>query len=180
MSDLRDRRGRVRGSTRKVGVIGWPIEHTLSPVIHNAAFVALGMDWVYVPLPVAAARLPAALDGLGALGFAGANVTMPHKRTWRPTSTASETRRLAAVNTVVVGPGGSLAQHRRRDSTGSASRRRVRCRGPAVLFLRGAPARRALASRGRAPSADRCRRTRPGRGIRHGRGFDQIRGRRPR
>ena len=79
MSDLPDRPGRVRGSTRKVGVIGWPIEHTLSPVIHNAAFVALGMDWVYVPLPVAAARLPAALDGLGALGFAGANVTMPHK-----------------------------------------------------------------------------------------------------
>ena len=58
MSDLPDRPGRVRGSTRKVGVIGWPIEHTLSPVIHNAAFVALGMDWVYVPLPVATARLP--------------------------------------------------------------------------------------------------------------------------
>ena len=74
MSDLLDRPGRVRGSTRKVGVIGWPIEHTLSPVIHNAAFVALGMDWVYVPLPVATARLPAALDGLGALGFAGAEL----------------------------------------------------------------------------------------------------------
>jgi shikimate dehydrogenase len=112
MSDLPDRPGRVRGSTRKVGVIGWPIEHTLSPVIHNAAFVALGMDWVYVPLPVATARLPAALDGLGALGFAGADVTMPHKtRSAELVSDLShDARLLHAVNTIVVGTDG-LAGH---------------------------------------------------------------------
>jgi len=112
MSDLPDRPGRVRGSTRKVGVIGWPIEHTLSPVIHNAAFVALGMDWVYVPLPVATARLHAALDGLGALGFAGANVTMPHKtRAGELVPDLShDARLLRAVNTIVVGTDG-LAGH---------------------------------------------------------------------
>ena len=112
MSDLPDRPGRVRGSTRKVGVIGWPIEHTLSPVIHNAAFVALGMDWVYVPLAVATARLPAALDGLGALGFAGANVTMPHKTRAAELvpDLSHDARLLRAVNTIVVGTDG-LAGH---------------------------------------------------------------------
>jgi len=93
-------------------VIGWPIEHTLSPVIHNAAFVALGMDWVYVPLPVATARLPAALDGLGALGFAGANVTMPHKTRAAELvlDLSDDARLLRAVNTIVVGTDG-LAGH---------------------------------------------------------------------
>jgi shikimate dehydrogenase len=112
MNDLPDRPGRVRGSTRKVGVIGWPIEHTLSPVIHNAAFVALGMDWVYVPLPVATARLPAALDGLGALGFAGANVTMPHKTRAAELvpDLSHDAGLLRAVNTIVVGTDG-LAGH---------------------------------------------------------------------
>jgi shikimate dehydrogenase len=108
MSDLPDRPGRVRGSTRKVGVIGWPVEHSLSPVIHNAAFVALGMDWVYLPLPVATARLPAALEGLGALGFAGANVTMPHKTRAAELvlDLSDDARLLRAVNTIVVGTDG--------------------------------------------------------------------------
>lgn len=112
MSDLPDRPGRVRGSTRKVGVIGWPVEHSLSPVIHNAAFVALRMDWVYVPLPVSTAQLPAALDGLGALGFAGANVTMPHKTRAAELvlDLSEDALRLRAVNTIVVGADG-LAGH---------------------------------------------------------------------
>ena len=113
MSDVPERPGRVRGSTRSVGVLGWPVDHSLSPVIHNAAFVALGLDWVYVPLPVAPAELPAALEGLGALGFAGANVTMPHK-----TSTAEliddlseDARLLRAVNTIVVGADGLVGHN---------------------------------------------------------------------
>ena len=112
MSDLPERPGRVRGSTPKVGVIGWRSENNLSQVIHNAAFVALGMDWVYVPLPVATARLPAALDGLGALGFAGANVTMPHKTRSAELvpELSHDARLLRAVNTIVVGTDG-LAGH---------------------------------------------------------------------
>ena len=44
---------RIHGGTRTVGIIGWPVSHSLSPAIHNAAFAALDLDWTYVPLPVA-------------------------------------------------------------------------------------------------------------------------------
>src|SRR5687767_7628464 len=71
--------GRIGGATRVAGVIGWPVEHSLSPAIHNAAFAATDLDWVYVPLPVRPAWLEAALIGIVPLGVAGANVTMPHK-----------------------------------------------------------------------------------------------------
>ncbi len=102
----------ARGSTHMVGIIGWPVHGSLSPVIHNAAFAALGMDWAYVPLPVAPGDLETALAGLPALGFAGANVTMPHKTdTARLVRDLSEdAERLRAVNTLVVGAAG-LAGH---------------------------------------------------------------------
>ena len=74
---------RARGShggTRTVGIIGWPVSHSLSPAIHNAAFAAMGLDWVYVPLPGRIRlQLSSGARGLAPLGFAGANVTMPHK-----------------------------------------------------------------------------------------------------
>ena len=69
----------ISGTTRPVGILGWPVEHSLSPRMQNAAFAALGLDWVYVPLPTPPDRLADALAGLGALGFVGANVTSPHK-----------------------------------------------------------------------------------------------------
>jgi shikimate dehydrogenase len=69
----------LSGTTRLVGILGWPVEHSLSPRMQNAAFAALGLDWVYVPLPTPPDRLADAVRGLGALGFAGANVTTPHK-----------------------------------------------------------------------------------------------------
>lgn len=70
----------VRGSTRLAAVIGDPVRHSLSPVIHNAAFAACGLDWVYVALPVVAGEVPRALDGVRALGVEGLSVTMPHKQ----------------------------------------------------------------------------------------------------
>lgn len=69
----------IGGATTLVGIIGWPVERSLSPRMHNAAFAALGLDWAYVPLPVPPERLMEAVRGLAALGFAGANVTTPHK-----------------------------------------------------------------------------------------------------
>ncbi len=69
----------ISGTTRLVGLIGWPVEHSLSPRMQNAAFAALGIDWVYVPLATPPERLADAVRGLAALGFAGANVTAPHK-----------------------------------------------------------------------------------------------------
>ncbi|HZL65435.1 MAG TPA: shikimate dehydrogenase, partial [Thermoleophilia bacterium] len=62
-----------------LGIIGDPVSHSRSPAIHNAAFRALGLDMVYVPLPVSAGDLGAAVQGLRALGMRGASVTVPHK-----------------------------------------------------------------------------------------------------
>jgi shikimate dehydrogenase len=69
----------IGGATRLVGLIGDPVDHSLSPLMQNAAFAALALDWGYVPLPVKRERLEEAVSGLEALGFAGANVTIPHK-----------------------------------------------------------------------------------------------------
>jgi shikimate dehydrogenase len=85
------------------GVIGDPVSHSLSPALHNAAFAALGLDWVYVAFPVAAGRAGDAVAAMRALGVAGLSVTMPHKAAVagavdRLTPVA---RRLAGVNTVI-------------------------------------------------------------------------------
>ena len=100
---------RISGSTSLVGVIGWPVAGSLSPTIHNAAFRALGLDWVYVPLAVPPGALAEAVAGLRALGFAGANVTMPHKADAAAAlqDLSEDAARLGAVNTIVIGPEGS-------------------------------------------------------------------------
>jgi shikimate dehydrogenase len=94
----------ISGTTRVVGLMGWPVRHTLSPVVHNAAFAALGLDWAYVPLPVPPERIEQAVAGLAALGLAGANVTMPHKEVvaGMVTERSEDADRLHAVNTLVV------------------------------------------------------------------------------
>jgi shikimate dehydrogenase len=69
----------LTAETRLVGLIGDPVSHSLSPWMQNAAFAACGLDWAYVPLPVKAENLEEAVAGLVALGYAGANVTIPHK-----------------------------------------------------------------------------------------------------
>jgi shikimate dehydrogenase len=101
---LVERAPRTKGTTRTVGVIGWPVDHSLSPTIHNAGFAALGLDWVYVPLPVEPGRVRGALEGLRALGFAGANVTAPYKAEAAEGADelSDDAERLRAVNTLVV------------------------------------------------------------------------------
>jgi shikimate dehydrogenase len=84
------------------GVIGDPVRHSLSPALHNAAFTALGLDWVYVAFPVAAGHGAAAVEAMRVLELAGLSVTMPHKSDVagavdRLAPTAS---RLGAVNTI--------------------------------------------------------------------------------
>ncbi len=102
----------ITTTTNKVGLIGWPIEHSFSPRMHNAAFREAGLDWVYLPLPVSpdAGNLERALPGLPALGFIGANVTIPHKQNVVPlVSQISEVANLVgAVNTLTVGPDASI------------------------------------------------------------------------
>jgi len=67
------------GSTRLAAVIGSPVRHSLSPRLHNAAFAATGLDWVYVAFEVADGDAAAALEGMRALGIGGLSVTTPHK-----------------------------------------------------------------------------------------------------
>jgi shikimate dehydrogenase len=95
------------GRTHVAGVIGDPVAHSLSPALHNAAFAALGLDWVYVAFPVAAGRAAAAVAAVRALGLSGLSVTMPHKADVaaavdRLTPTAAT---LGVVNTIVVSDG---------------------------------------------------------------------------
>ena len=103
---------RIGGATRVAAVLGWPVAHSLSPVIHNAAFAALEMDWMYVALPVEPGAVPAAVAGLRALGIAGANVTMPHKEAVADAmdELTEDAKRLRAVNTIEL-RGGRLVGH---------------------------------------------------------------------
>ncbi|HOM80244.1 MAG: shikimate dehydrogenase [Armatimonadetes bacterium] len=69
----------VRGTTRIAAVWGWPVRHSFSPPMHNAAFRHLGMDWCYVPFEVSPEALPDAVRAVRALGIVGVNATIPHK-----------------------------------------------------------------------------------------------------
>lgn len=88
----------ISGETRLVGLLGDPVSQSLSPLMQNAAFAARGLDWAYVPLPVTSEHLGDAVRGLVALGFAGANVTTPHKLAVARLIDADE----RSVNTLVV------------------------------------------------------------------------------
>jgi shikimate dehydrogenase len=86
-----------------VGVIGDPIAHSLSPLLHNTAFTALGLDWVSVGLRVEARHVAGAVTGIRTLGLAGVSVTMPHKAAVAELvdDCSALARRLGAVNCIV-------------------------------------------------------------------------------
>lgn len=92
----------LTGNTQLLGVIGDPIRHSLSPVIHNAALAELNIDFVYVAFPVGADNLKTALAGFAAIGLQGFNVTIPHKQTILPllATVTPEAAAVGAVNTV--------------------------------------------------------------------------------
>jgi shikimate dehydrogenase len=96
----------ISGRTRLVALIGHPVAESLSPRMQNAAFAVRGLDWAYVACDVAPAELEAAIRGLAAAGFAGANVTAPHKLA---AAALAETN-LASVNTLVF-EGGRVRGH---------------------------------------------------------------------
>jgi shikimate dehydrogenase len=87
--------------TKRVGVIGFPIEHSLSPAMHNAAFVALGMDWQYDKMAIPPDIIRQSLRELRDHGFIGINVTVPHKQAVMPFVKPDEiARAVGAVNTI--------------------------------------------------------------------------------
>ncbi len=93
----------ISGRTRVCGIFGYPLEHTFSPAMHNAAFEAAGLDFVYLPFPVAPDGLEQAVAAVRALGLAGVNVTIPHKEAVLPLldQLSEEARLIGAVNTIV-------------------------------------------------------------------------------
>jgi shikimate dehydrogenase len=97
-------RGMISGKTGLLALVGQPVGHSLSPAMHNAAFVADGLDFVYVCLDVDPDELPAAVRGMEALKLRGFNVTMPHKRAMIPLvdELDEEARISGAVNTVLI------------------------------------------------------------------------------
>jgi len=93
----------VSGKTKICALIGDPVEHTMSPVMHNAAFKKLGLDYIYIPFRVRAEELARAVDGMRALNMRGFNVTIPHKVTIIPMLDGIDpiAEKIGAVNTVV-------------------------------------------------------------------------------
>jgi len=93
----------ISGKTQVCGVIGDPIEHTMSPVMHNAAFSKLGLDYVYVAFRVKSRELAGAIEGMRALNIRGLNVTIPHKVSIIPLLDDLDplAGKIGAVNTIV-------------------------------------------------------------------------------
>jgi shikimate dehydrogenase len=100
----------ITGTTRIAGVMGWPVKHSRSPQLHGYWLDQYGIDGAYVPLPVEPEKIATALRALPALGFAGANLTVPHKTLALSLvdRVAPVARRAGAVNTVIVAPDGTL------------------------------------------------------------------------
>lgn len=92
----------ITGKTKLLGVIGHPIEHSRSPVMHNAAIAHLNLDYVYLPLPVKPDDLEIAIAGFAAIGLVGFNVTIPHKQAILPflSEVSAVAQAVGAVNTV--------------------------------------------------------------------------------
>lgn len=92
----------ITGKTKLLGVIGHPVEHSLSPVMHNAALAQLGLDYVYLPFPIAPDNLEVAIAGLATIGVVGFSVTIPHKQAIIPllAEISPVAQAIGAVNTV--------------------------------------------------------------------------------
>jgi shikimate dehydrogenase len=93
----------ITGAATLAGVLGWPVRHSRSPLLHNFWLERHGIDGAYVPLPVAPENFAAAVRGLQAAGFRGANVTIPHKEAALAICTKVDhtARRAGAVNTLL-------------------------------------------------------------------------------
>lgn len=93
----------ISGTTRICGLFGFPVKHSFSPAMHNAAFSFLGLDYVYIPFQVAPENLSTAISALQSLGITGVNITVPHKQKVIPflDEISPEAKLIGAVNTVI-------------------------------------------------------------------------------
>jgi shikimate dehydrogenase len=137
----------ISGKTQVCGVIGDPIEHTMSPVMHNAAFRELGLDYVYVAFRVKSEELARAIVGMRALNIRGLNVTIPHKVSIIPLLDSLDpvAEKIGAVNTVVNRDG--VLKGYNTDATGFLQAlldKGVEPRGKNVVILGAGGAARAI------------------------------------
>jgi len=134
----------LSAETRLVGLIGDPVSHSLSPRMQNAAFAARALDWAYVPLRVREQALEAAVAGLVALDFAGANVTIPYKSAVLAYCDELDgfAERAGSVNTLVVEDGRVVGS----STDGLAVTTSVPAEGARVLLLGAGGAAQAVAT----------------------------------
>lgn len=135
--------------TRLVGVIGWPIEHSLSPAMHNAALAEMGLNWVYLAFSVAPEHVGEAVRGVRGLGLIGLNVTIPHKHAVIEHLDEIDefVTALGVANTIVRREDGRLAGHNT-DGPGfirSVEERGHRIAGMAVALIGAGGAARSVA-----------------------------------
>ncbi|AEG61328.1 shikimate dehydrogenase [Desulforamulus ruminis] len=139
----------LNGKTKICGLFGFPVEHSFSPAMHNAAFEELGLNWVYVPFCISPDRLKQAMQSITSLGLTGINVTVPHKQAVLPLLDEIHPTAgiIGAVNTI-VNDQGRLVGHNTdgagfvkslTDETGFSPR------GQGVLILGAGGAARAVA-----------------------------------
>lgn len=134
----------LSGAARLAGVIGWPVQHSRSPRLHGHWLARHHIDGAYLPLPVAPENLAIAIQGLRAAGFAGVNVTLPHKVAVMALCDRIEpsAQRAGAVNTLVFGAHGIVGSNT--DGTGFVANLRahgIQPTGPALLLGAGGSAR---------------------------------------
>ena len=98
------------GKARVAGVMGWPVDHSLSPRLHGFWLSAYGIDGAYVPYPVAPENLGKAMRALPVLGVAGVNLTVPHKEAAMAFVDVRDksAERIGAINTIIVDPNGVI------------------------------------------------------------------------
>ena len=143
----------ISGAARVAGVMGWPVAHSRSPLLHNFWLDRYGIDGAYVPFAVRPGEVARALRALPNLGVAGVNVTVPHKEAAFAAVDARDAaaRRIGAVNTVFVDDGGAL-RGSNTDAFGFLEALRTRspgwtaAAGPAVVLGAGGAARAVLAA----------------------------------
>jgi len=101
---------RITGTTRLAGIMGWPVSHSRSPLLHGFWLDETGVDGAYLPLPVKPEHIEQALRALPILGFRGCNLTVPHKQAALSVVDRVDplARRIGAINTIVVRPDGRL------------------------------------------------------------------------
>lgn len=140
----------LSGKARLAGIIGWPVEHSRSPRLHGFWLERHGIDGAYVPLPIRPDAFALAVRGLVAAGFAGANVTAPHKLAAFEIcdTVAASARRAGAVNTLVFQDGRITG--RNTDGLGFVANLRAHgvdpAAGPALVLGAGGAARAVIAA----------------------------------